>query len=372
MKGMNKILRGWSFKSILSYCEGRGSKNTAEGRLIGGNMVGRTVQALLKEFIYFRNQNPEIEKATWHNSLRLPPGEALADHQWSEIVVEYMKRMGFKENHPYCIWKHDDESAVHIIACRIGLNSNVYLGKNENLISTKIIQQLEIDFKLTRTKGPQYDENGKLMRKQVAALSKKELDRAFRTGEEPVKQKLQNLIDEAIGNGANVIDFVERLSLVGVEVRPNVARTGAMAGFSFSLDGIAFKGSQLGKNFTWKRLQERGVTYEQDRDRERLQRFGASTLNDPGGGRIPAVGSHGDPEAGTVDRPLAQDRIADPTRAVDALGDHGDVPESNDGRRIDERTDVGREKGDVARNPIDQTGTSKHEGGNAAGQGANP
>lgn len=370
MKGMNKILRGWSFKSILNYCEARGSKDAPDGRLIGGNMVGGSVHELLKEFIYFRKQNPDIEKATWHNSLRLPPGDALEDHQWNEIVAEYMRRMGFKENHPYCIWKHDDESAVHIIACRVGLNSNVYLGKNENLISTKIIQQLEIEFKLTRTKGPQYDESGKLVRKQVATLSKKELDQAFRTGGEPVKQKLQKLIDEAIGDAANVIDFIERLSLVGVEVRPNVAKTGAMSGFSFSLDNVAFKGSQLGKNFTWKRLQERGVTYEQDRDRERLQRFCTSTLNAPGGGGIPAVGSYGDPEVGRVDRPVAQDRIADPTCSGDACGDHGDVPRSSDGRRIDERADVGGEKSAVERDPIDQTGSSEHERGDTARQGA--
>ena len=48
MKGMTKILRGYTFKSVLLYCEGRGEKDDApEGRLIGGNMVGGTVRELL-------------------------------------------------------------------------------------------------------------------------------------------------------------------------------------------------------------------------------------------------------------------------------------------------------------------------------------
>jgi hypothetical protein len=69
-----------------------------------------------------------------------------------------MKRMGFSETHLRAYVLHDDKDGqhIHIIASRIELNfGKLYLGKNENLISTRIIQDLEQDYQLTRTKGPE-------------------------------------------------------------------------------------------------------------------------------------------------------------------------------------------------------------------------
>lgn len=43
----------------------------------------------------------------------------------------------------------------------------------------------------------------------------------------------------------------------GVEVRANIASTGTLSGFSFGLDGYAFKGSQLGKNSVGRRSRRR-------------------------------------------------------------------------------------------------------------------
>ena len=62
MKGMNKIIRGWSFKSVLSYCEGRGSKNSPDGRLIGGNMAGQNVHELTNEFVHFRRKTQKLKR----------------------------------------------------------------------------------------------------------------------------------------------------------------------------------------------------------------------------------------------------------------------------------------------------------------------
>ena len=371
MKGMNKIIRGWSFKSVLSYCEGRGSKNSPDGRLIGGNMAGRSVHELIKEFVHFRKQNAEIEKATWHNSLRLPPGDELHDHQWNEIVAEYMKRMGFKDNHPYCIWKHDDESAVHIIACRIGLDSGVYLGRNENLISTKIIQQLEVDFKLRLTKGPNYDVDGKLMPKQVAGLKKKELNQAVRTGVEPTKQKLQRLIDAAIGDGVTVIQFMERLQMGGVEVRANVASTGTLSGFSFSLDQVAFKGSELGEQYKWKQLQKRGLQYEKTRHGQELQRFRAPSRGDPDGDRTSAGRRAGHAETGSFDRPSDRDRVADAVYSQRTDGSVGNVEEPSCSLRSEEPADLEAERSALGRNFGNEAEHKSVSGGDAADHGEN-
>jgi hypothetical protein len=280
MKGMSKILRGYTFKSVLLYCEGRGDKDAADGRLVGGNMAGRTVAELMSEFLVTRRQRPDIEKTTWHNSLRLPFGDEISDEKWDLIAGDYMKKMGFEPLHPYCIWKHDDESAIHIVASRIAMDGSVYLGKNENLVSTRIIQELEREHHLQITKGPEHDENGKLVMPDTRKLTRKEYERAYRTEDEPPKQALQNLVREAVKNAPTVVQFAERLTAAGVSVIANLATTGTFSGFSFGFEGISFKGSQLGKLFSWKGLQEQGVTYEQDRDREKLGQYRAAARAD--------------------------------------------------------------------------------------------
>ena len=283
MKGMTKILRGYTFKSVLLYCEGRGEKDESpEGRMIGGNMTGGTVRELLNEFLTVRRMRPDIEKTTWHNSLRLPPGDHLDDEKWRVVVDDYMQRMGFSPAHPYCIWSHDDEGAVHIIASRIGFDGSVYLGQNENLASTRHIQDLERTHGLRLTKGPEYiDPNAepealRPVPRDRAALRKSEIDQAVRIDQEPPKARLQRLIDAAAADAPSVVELAERLESEGVSVRANLASTGTFNGFSFELAGVPFKGSELGKGYAWKGLQAKGVTYEQARDRASLERFSTS------------------------------------------------------------------------------------------------
>jgi hypothetical protein len=323
VKGMNKIIRGYTFKSVLLYCEGRGDKkhqvdgsgDLPDGRLIGGNMAGRNVQQLMHEFIVARKLRPDIEKTTWHNSLRLPPGDKITDEKWGEIALDYIKRMGFTDSHMYCVWKHDDEEGVHIVACRVGLDGSVFLGQNENLKSTIVIQDLEKAHGLQITKGPDYDpESGKLVMPDVRKLKKAEIEMAFRTGKEPGKQILQRLLDEAVSDSPTLLQLAELLDSAGVVVRANLASTGTFNGFSFEIDGIVFKGSALGKAYSWKGLQAKGVTYEQDRDGPGLQRFRAQTSPDPDSGGAPAAGSVFGGHPG-IEQPVsaAEDRRNDPS-----------------------------------------------------------
>ena len=283
MKGMSKILRGFTFKPVLLYCEGRGAKEDApKGRLLGGNMSGQSVRELLDEFLAARRLRPDIEKTTWHNSLRLPPGDQITDQKWLLVAEDYMRLMGFSPLHPYCIWAHDDEAAVHIVASRIAFDGRVYLGKNENLASTRHIQSLERAHGLRLTKGPEYlnpeaaPEALRPVPRARARLKKSELDAAVRTGREPPKLRLQRFIDEAVAGGPSIVEFAERLEAEGVTVRANLAATGTLSGLSFGLEGAVFKGSALGKAFGWQGLQARGVTYEQVRDGASLQRFGTA------------------------------------------------------------------------------------------------
>lgn len=282
MKGMNKIKRGTSFRGLLKYLF-KNRDGPAPGRLIGGTMSGTTPRELAAEFKASRQLRPDIEKPVWHNSLRMPKGEDVSDEKWDQIARRYMTLMGFDLNKAQACWvKHDDEDALHVAASRIHLDGTVYLGQNENLISTRVIQQLEREFGLTITKGPEYDPaTGKVRMPDTRQPGKNEVEKALRTKALPPRQKLQRLIDGALAGNPSAPKFVERLTAAGVKVQPNLASTGRCNGFSFELDGIAHKGSALGKSYSWGGLQQKGMSYEQERDYAALGRYRAGQGADP-------------------------------------------------------------------------------------------
>lgn len=283
MKGMQKISRGRGFRGALDYVFKRATKGAEPGRLLGGNMSGQDARQLAAEFGQVRRTRPDIEKPVWHNALRLPKDEKLTDAQWVAIADDYMQRMGFAEAHPRAYVLHDDADGqhIHIVASRVSTEGKVYLGKNENLASTRHIQALEREHGLTITKGPTYDaETGKIVMPESKQLKKDEVEMALRTNDEPPRQKLQRLINEAKADHPTAVQFVRHLHAAGVVVRPNLASTGRLNGFSFELDGVAFKGSQLGDQFTWKHLNQE-ISYDQTRDQQELERYRAGAIPSP-------------------------------------------------------------------------------------------
>ncbi|HIC1574855.1 TPA: relaxase/mobilization nuclease domain-containing protein [Klebsiella pneumoniae] len=267
MKGMQKIKRGKNFAGVVFYALRPASHHKPPPSVIGGNMDGSNAGELIAEFNATKALRPDLAKPVWHNSLRLPKNEALTDAQWSEIADDYMSRMGFSETHLRCYVLHDDAAGqhIHIIASRIELSSGkLYLGKNENLISTRIIQDLEQDYQLTRTKGPKASPAAPSPTPKLKT-SRNEMMIEKRTGELCPKGFIQNALNELLDTRQSITDFVQQLVAQNIRPIPNIASTGRMSGFSFEYNGIAFKASQLGKGYSWSALQSR-IDYQQERD----------------------------------------------------------------------------------------------------------
>nr|WP_246875892.1 relaxase/mobilization nuclease domain-containing protein [Pantoea ananatis] len=268
MKGMQKIKRGKSFAGIVLYALKPGTHHKTDPVVIGGNMLGGSTAELITEFCASASLRADVVKPVWHNSLRLPIGELLTTKQWVSFANDYMNRMGFIDTHLRCYVIHDDDAGqhIHIIASRVDLinGGKLYLGRNENLISTQVIQELELTHGLTRTKGPSpfHSPSPVRMRKK---LSRNEQQKEKREGQPTPKTFLQNSIDELLITANNIPRFIEALREHGITPVPNIATSGRMNGFSFEYGGIAFKASQLGKTYSWANLQEK-LHYEPERD----------------------------------------------------------------------------------------------------------
>lgn len=257
----SKITRGAGFCGLVDYVFdiGKDASHDKDARQIGGNMAGDgNPRVLVAEFAALRRLRPDIERPVWHSSLRLPSGEILSDDKWNEIAQDYMMRLGMPtDNHPYIVVMHND-SHVHIVSSRIRYDGSLYYGRNEHLIATRVTQQLEKDYGLIVTKGPAYGENGKIVRSDKAKLTSNELKMVERTGGTAPRQRLQEIITQAIKDGPTQAEFEKRLTEAGVSYRL------ASNGYSYQLGGIAFKGSQLGNTFKWAKLQKFLILPEQE------------------------------------------------------------------------------------------------------------
>ncbi len=263
MKGMQKIKRGKSFAGVVQYALKPGSHHKSDPIVIGGNMLGDSALELIAEFDSTKHLRQDVAKPVWHNSLRLPNGESLTAEQWSSIADDYMRRMGFGDTHLRCYVLHDDSAGqhIHIIASRNDIaGGKLYLGRNENLISTRIISELEIAHGLTVTKtAPSITPKQQKRRK----VSRNEQMLSERTGLPSPKEALQQILDKSLADTPDLLTFIKRLEEAKVGWTANIASTGKMNGFSFEYRDIAFKASQLGKSYSWANLSNR-LNYNPD------------------------------------------------------------------------------------------------------------
>ncbi|EFH4048511.1 relaxase/mobilization nuclease domain-containing protein [Enterobacter ludwigii] len=253
MKGMQKIKRGKQFTGVVVYALEPASHHKTDPRVIGGNMAGNNIVDLIREFGQTKILRPDIKKPVWHNSLRLPHGEKLSEAQWATVADDYMSRMGFTDTHLRCYVLHNDKAGqhIHIIASRIDItDGKLYLGKNENLTSTRIISELERIHGLTETATTSNRRS-----QGIKKLSRNEKMLSERTATPCPKVALQTCIDNVLANHPDLLSFIRQLEQEGVTCQLNIASTGKMSGFSFQFQGIAFKASQLGKKYAWSHLQ---------------------------------------------------------------------------------------------------------------------
>lgn len=265
------VSRGSGFGGVIQYAV---NKNKFGG-WIAGTALAPTTSEVVRQFGLTRQLRPDVDRPVWHASLALPAGERLDDRRWAEVSEAFLDRMGFPPNSVWVAARHNDtdHDHVHIVASRVALDGKLWHGQWEAYRAIAATQELEREFGLVITPGLGD------ARSEKRGISKNEIEQALRTDTAPPRQRLQSIVDAAVEQGGSAADFAERLALAGVEVRANLASTGRLNGFSFVLDGIAFKGSQLGASYTWKGLQARGIVYEQARDSERLVQFAASAAD---------------------------------------------------------------------------------------------
>ncbi|EME3609923.1 relaxase/mobilization nuclease domain-containing protein [Yersinia enterocolitica] len=276
MKG-NVAKTGKSFKNRVDYIL------KDDHSFICSNMSAdkNNVSDLTDEFKAVSSFRQDIKKPVFHAFLSLPKNEHLTDQQWEEIAKDYLKEMNIDiEKHQYICVRHNDtdKEHIHIVANRIGLDGSVWHGQHSAFNTIAACERLEVKHGLTITDGL------KGQKSDVSAPTKAEIEQALRVGEKPARIVLQNALQAAMTDKPDLPTFIDRLQAVGIDPAFNVASTGNVAGVSFGIKNneknIYFKGSQLGKKFSWNTIKTK-VKYDKNRDDELIRRFSARKDDEP-------------------------------------------------------------------------------------------
>lgn len=240
-----KQIVGSGFRGVLKYNDKKIKEG--KGELIGTNMLGTDPKTLAKEFDLISALKPNVSKAVYHTSLSIAPDEHLSNKQFQELGEKYLSKMGF-DNSQYLIYRHTDQEHphIHLLANRIDMNGDVVSDKWNFRRSETIVRDLEKKFQL---KTVRFSKEAK-----DKALSKGEYEFNKRTGIAPVKVQLQEMVKEALKYSKDKEHFQNIMSQMGAYVHYHQTKSGQVYGVSFELEGISFKGSKLGKAYSWNKI----------------------------------------------------------------------------------------------------------------------
>ena len=282
---IGKIVIGKDFYGVLAYNEKKVNKGV--GHVIDSNIGHSTPANMTNEFNLIRQLRPRLGKAVFHVSLNLPYSDYLDDKEFTSFGCDYLMKMGF-DNNQFIMYRHTDteHEHIHIIANRVRYSGRATSDSNIKRRSREVLNDLEKKYGLTQILGKPNTKK---------SLTQKEIEKTLRTGVAPTKLILQEKIGHIISKARNTAEFIKLLKAHNIYPKFNVSQTtGRVSGISFKYEDVIYKGSSLGKNFSWNSIIKH-IDYGQTRDRAIVLEN-----NHPIGATAKTVGTIGNGPKGTT------------------------------------------------------------------------
>ena len=232
------ITGGASFRGCVRYVM---LKPGAEVLFAFGVRTDKVLHTI-SDFDAIRSLNPGLKKAVIHTSISFAYEDKskLTDEIMIQVAQAFLKKIGLHENQVVCV-KHTDakHDHFHIISNRVGYDGRVVSDKFIKNRAARACDQLEAEFKLTVARGHGLG-SGKVFRSQK---------------QNKVKDEIQTAINSGLSDGVRGFDELTRyLTKKGIEMKVQYQSTGRVNGVSFRKDDIAFKGSSIDKDFSYRKL----------------------------------------------------------------------------------------------------------------------
>ena len=239
---IGKIKKGKSFGGCVRYVMGKDDAKiiASDGVLLGTN------REMIESFNCQCLLNPKIKQPLGHIALSFKSEDAprLTDEFMAKIALEYMELMGIKNTQFILVRHHNtDNPHCHLVYNRINYDGKVISSQNDfkrNEIATK---RLKDKYGLTYAEDKSKTNVKKLL------------------NPERVKYEIHNAIKDALKRCKTWEELNEELKRKGVLLefvrrRKDVRTLDDVQGIRFIKDRLTFKASDVGRQFSYSKLNE--------------------------------------------------------------------------------------------------------------------
>lgn len=343
-----RITKGRSGYGALRYDYGRGRREEHEDpREVAGSVPGRwrDKAAMIDGHAAYR---ADVQRPVWRSSLRAAPEDrGLSDEAWGRIAERYVQRMGY-DGCPWTATRHGADH-VHVTVSRLDWEGRLVHDRHDFARAQAACRLIERDHGLVDA-SERFDRGR-------AQVSHGERESADRRGIDPERVQLRGHLDAAERASGGTREGYERaLAERGVRAEVNVATTGRVSGYRYALDGhrdgsgqpVWFKGSQVGRDYSWARTETRlqqvresarGPETARDRAASAVARIRADRGERAGVESARGRGAAGETPAKSASRPGRPSGEQTTERGDRSMGQNKGQPGANDsrGRDVDER-----------------------------------
>ncbi|RSS50085.1 relaxase/mobilization nuclease domain-containing protein [Streptomyces sp. WAC01280] len=255
------ITKGKKAVGALIYDFGPGRRDEhVNPRIVAGNVTGTPLQ-VARAIDHTARRRPEITAPIWRCSLSLPDEDGiLPDAQWAEIADKFIADMGFGTA-PWVAVRHGDDH-IHLTVSRVDWAGQLLTDRWDYRRAREAADALEEEHGLVRARDRFRPEGPQVRNNELEASNRRRgPDAAVPPEREELRRIVREVRDASRGLGRDA--FESGLTDAGVAFRANVASTGRMNGYSFTLDGLVdgagepvwFPASKVAKDLRWAALQ---------------------------------------------------------------------------------------------------------------------
>ncbi len=249
---IGKIIKGKSFKGCISYLLDKEYSKLLDSE---GVLLGDT-KSIINSFYMQSLMNPKLAKSVGHIPLSYSIEDApkMTDDFMVQLTKEYMKEMKIA-NTQYIIVRHSDKlhPHCHIIFNRIDNDGKTISDKNDRYRNTKVCKMLKERY------GLHFGES----KEKVNLDSLKDPDKT--------KYEIYHAVNSALKQAKDWRQFASILSKHGITiVNKYKGKTDEVQGISFKKGDYSFKGSDVDRNFSYSKLNNRlAINREQTKNVEK-------------------------------------------------------------------------------------------------------
>lgn len=228
-------------------------RESADHQVITSNILSGNYLDELRATIDLR---PKCPSAFLHWVLAFPKSDVsrLTPELISKVWRRFFQILEVPATCKYLTATHGtDLQHSHTLLSRVGTDGSVYLARFSVRKGIKATAALEKEFGLTVTATLDYSQRPQ----SKPAFTKHEYEQKRRTGAPVRKEVITGVIDRAIATSqGSFTTFLQSCARNGV-VGTVIERANGSKGISFTFDSVSYRGSKIGKGYSYSQLTKR-------------------------------------------------------------------------------------------------------------------